>query len=96
MVRGREAVPKAAMAAGALVGKEGSVLSLSQMTRSALRARLALLQAFNEVARFALPLVDLRLYEDPNNMAHLLARNKGRLLYVWPVRCLQLCSYNCV
>ena len=79
MVRGREAVPKAAMAAGALVGKEGSVLSLSQMTRSALRARLALLQAFNEVARFALPLVDLRLYEDPNNMAHLLARNKGRL-----------------
>ena len=32
-----------------------------------------------QVARQALPLIDLRLFEDPNNMAHLLARNKGRL-----------------
>jgi len=32
-----------------------------------------------QVARQALPLVDLRRFEDANNMAHLLARNKGRL-----------------
>jgi hypothetical protein len=59
--------------------KEATMLTLSQLPPCAVKARLAILMALNEVARLALPLVDLRRYEDPHNIAHLLARNKGRL-----------------
>jgi len=61
------------------VRREVTMLTLSQLPPCAVRARLAILKALNEVARLALPLVDLKQYEDPHNIAHLLARNKGRL-----------------
>ena len=64
---------------GGGVRKEATMLTLSQLPPCAVKARLAILMALNEVARLALPLVDLRRYEDPHNIAHLLARNKGRL-----------------
>jgi hypothetical protein len=70
--------PNAPHSSGAL-RSEVSMITLNQLPRSALRARFAVLKAFNDIARLALPLVDLRLYEDHHNLAHMLARNKGRL-----------------
>ena len=56
-----------------------TMITLNQLPPRALKARFAILKCLNEMVRIALPLVDLRLYEDSHNIAHLLARNKGRL-----------------
>lgn len=52
-------------------------VSLSQMSVPGLEARFALLKVFNGLVQRVLPLVDLRMLEHKQEMAHMLARSKG-------------------
>eukprot|EP01043_Picozoa_sp_COSAG02_P023891 COSAG02_NODE_1289_length_13445_cov_16.898322_8_plen_816_part_00 len=54
--------------------------TLRDNSNAAIRARFVLLQAYNQIIRPALPMIDLWQYDVDNTLGHLLCKCKGRLL----------------